>query len=225
MSVLLAGTVDSAYRRSITPAKGGTGLGSRNSFEVVMDSVAALLLRSRLSSTRTVNELSRLIARVEMTVNTADPRSSLIDVWESLLAVAETPDRDQSLAARRLLVVALAKMLSSSVEMPLRQRQLYWEMLKAYLTVLGGTPGYLEALTRIEQCFPQWMDVLHAAVRKGSIQPVTVSEQGFGNRRLSAAEGTERVQCAAFSTSHATYDEAQYFGNTSDHWRRHTSHR
>ncbi|MDN3481402.1 hypothetical protein QMA10_05645 [Arthrobacter sp. APC 3897] len=62
-----------------------------------MDSVAGLLSGPRLFTARTVNELRRHIARAE---NTADPRSSLIDVWEALLLVAEIPDHDQSLAAR-----------------------------------------------------------------------------------------------------------------------------
>ena len=226
MSTLFASPIDTAYRRAITPSKAGSGTQSRSPFEVVMGSVAGLLSGPRLFSARTINELRRHIARAEKIVNTADPRSSLIDVWEALLLVAEIPDHDQSLAARRLLVVAVAKMLCSPVDMPLRQRQRYWEILKAFLAVLGRAPGYEEALTRIDQRFPLWMDVLHAAVRNGGIQPVTgTSEYGGGHRNVGAVGGLDRARCMSPSASRATYDEAQYFGNTSDHWRRHTSHR
>ena len=224
MSTLFAGPIDSAYRRVITPSKAGIGVDNRSSFEVIMDSVAKLLAdpRARLSSPRTINVLSGQIARAEKIVNTTDPRFSLIAVWEALLLVAETPDHNQSVAARRLLVVALAKMLCSPVEMPLRQRQRYWEYLKAYLAVLGQTPGYEEALARIDQRFARWMDVLRSAVWNGRIQPVTDPPENASHRKyLSTTEGLDRGRCL----SRATNDEAQYFGNTSDHWRRHTSHR
>ena len=228
MSTLFAGPVDSPYRRSITPSKPGIGVDSRSPFEVVMDSVVKLLAdpRTRLSSPRTINALSDLIARAERTVNTADPRSSLIDVWWALLVVAETPAHNPSLAARRRLVVALAEMLCSPVEMPQRQRQRYWEMLKVYLLVLERTPGYEDALARIDLRFPRWVDILHSAVRNGRIQPVTAPSENAGRSRyLSTTGGLDRERCLSASTFHATNDEAQYFGNTSDHWRRHTSHR
>lgn len=228
MSTLFVGPVDSAYRRSITPSKAGLGVDSRSPFEVVMDSVARLLAdpRARLSSPRTINVLSDLIARAERTVNTADPRSSLIDVWCALLVVAETPDQNQSLAVRRQLVVALAKMLCSPVGMPLRQRQRYWELLKVYLAVLACAPGYEDALARIDLRFPRWMDVLNSAVWNGRIQPVTARWGDAGcNGRLDIADELDRSRCLSPNTSLAPCDEAQYFGNTSDHWRRHTSHR
>lgn len=143
MSTLFAGPVDSPYRRSITPSKAGVGVDGRSPFEVVMDSGARLLADpwARLSSPRTINALSGLIARAERTVNTADLKSSLIAVWKALLVVVETPAHNPALAARRRLVVALAEMLCSPVEMPPRQRQSYWEYLKAYLAVLGHPPG------------------------------------------------------------------------------------
>lgn len=226
MSALFASPVDSAYRRSITRSKAGAGVNGRNPFQVIMDSVVTLLANHRLFSAHTINELSGLIARAERTVNAADPRSSLIDVWAALLVVAETPSHKQSLAARRRLVVALAEMLCSPLDIPFRQRQCYWKMLKGYLQVVGCTSGYEEALTRIDQRFFLWMDVLHAAVRNGKIQPVTAPSVIAGcTKHLSAAEGLDRGWCLSPSTSLAIYDEAQYFGNTSDHWRRHTSHR
>lgn len=228
MSTLVTGPVNSPYRRSITPSKAGISVDSRSRFEVLMDSVARLLANpgARLSSPRTINALTDLIDRAERIVKTADPRSSLIDVWWALLEVAETPDHNQSLAARRRLVVALAEMLCSPVEMPARHRQHYWEMLKVYVQVLGRTASHEDDLARIDVRFPRWMDVLQSAVRNGRIQPVTAPPENSGrSRHSSTTGGTDGGRYFAASTFQTTNDEAQYFGNTSDHWRRHTSHR
>ena len=228
MSTLFADSIDSAYRRSITRSKVGIGVGGRSPFETAMDSVAALLAdrRARLFSARTINALREQIARAERTINISDPRSSVIDTWAALLTVAEATDRDQELAAQQRLVVVLAEMLCSPVQMPLSYRQCYWEILQAYVLIFGRNPGHEDALTHIDQLFPLRMDVLHAAVWRGRIQPVhSTWGNADGNKRLSATDDLDRGRCLSPSRSGDAYDEAQYFGNSSDHWKRHTSHR
>ena len=207
MSTLFASPIDSAYRRAITRSRTSSGGHNGGPFDAAMDSVAALLAdrRARLSSPRAVNVLRKQISLSERTVSRTDARSSLIETWVALLAVAEAAERDQKIAQQRLVVV-VAEMLCNPLKMPHNQRQCYWELLKAYLLMLGRNE---DALTLIDPRFPQWMDALHAAVLHGRIQPVTAPWGNGGcDRRLGAAAELDRGRHVSSSRSRVTYDES-----------------
>ncbi|WP_146067430.1 hypothetical protein [Arthrobacter sp. SX1312] len=123
-----------------------------------MDAVAALLAdpRARLSSPQAIRVLREQIRRVDGSVDGSDVRSCLTDTWKALLAVAEAGERDDELlTAGRRLVVVLAEMLRSPIQLPPRHRQFYWELLQAHLRILSRTIDHEASLQRIDRRFPE----------------------------------------------------------------------
>lgn len=230
--VLTPPTTSTASRRITNTQNHGHTVGAirDRSWEIAMDSVAALLAnpRARLFSSQAINVLRQQIHCVEGTVDALDACSSLTDTWRVLLALAEAGESDaELLIAGQRLVVVLAEMLCSPLQMPLRHRQCYWELLQGHLRMLSRTTGYEEALQRIDRRFPQWMESLNTASWCGRIRPVAAPSKFLSrNRRRITDEQLNHARYRVTSgASCSASNEAQYFGNASDHWRMHTSHR
>ena len=197
-------------------------------FEAAMDAVASLLAdpRARLFSKEAIQVLQDQISQAKGAFSATDGRSLLVDTWAALLAVAEAPSGDQEVAARQRLVLALAEMLCAPSAMRASHRQCYWKLLQACLWMVGSGPGNLEALASIDHRFPLWMRNLYTALRFGRLQPMgAYRETAACDRRRKATEQIDRSQYRPPRNPHVLADEAQYFGNSSDHWRMHTSRR
>lgn len=232
MTIALTSTTSSAPLRITNPQTHRQTVGTirGRSWEIAMDSVAALLADpgARLFSPQAIHVLRQQVHYVEGTVDALDARSSLTDTWKALLALAEVGESDgEFLIAGRRLVVVLAEMLCSPLQMPLRHRQCYWELLQGHLRMLNRTTDYEKALQRIDRRFPQWMESLNTASWCGRIRPVVAPSKFLSrNRRRSADEELNHARYRVTSAASCSVpNEAQYFGNSSDHWRMHTSHR
>lgn len=232
MTIVLSPAAGSSHRR-ITPPQTpvpAARADHRRPWETAMNSVAALLAdpQARLASPRAIDVLRQQIYRAEGTVDASDVRSSLVDTWKALLALAEVGERnDELLIAGQRLVVVLAEMLCSPIQMPLRHRQCYWELLQGYLRMLSRTTDYEEALRRIDRRFPRWMDSLNTVVWCGRIRPVAAASK-FPSRNVRRSADEELNYASRNAASRASFsgsNEAQYLGNAADHWRMHTSHR
>jgi hypothetical protein len=232
MTIVATSPVNSTNRRITThPTSAPAGNARhRRPWEIAMDAVAALLMdpRSRLSSPQAINVLRQQIHRVEGTVDGSDVRSCLTDTWHALLVLAEAGERDDELliAGRRLAVV-LAEMLCSPIQMPLRHRQCYWELLQGHLRLLSRTTDHEVSLQRIDRRFPRWMENLNTVVWCGRTRPVAAPSRLLSSkvRRSADEELNHARRRATSSTSYSAPNEAQYLGNSADHWRMHTSHR
>lgn len=232
MTIALTPTTSTANRKiTNTQNHGHTNGAIRDrSWEIAMDSVVALLTdpRARLFSSQAINVLRQQVHCVEGIVDASDARCSLTDTWRALLALAEVGESDADLLiAGQRLVVVLAEMLCSPIQMPLRHRQCYWEILQGHLRMLNRTTGYEKALQRIDRRFPQWMESLNTASWCGKIRPVAAPSKILSrNKRRSADEELNHARYRVTSgASCSASNEAQYLGNASDHWRMHTSHR
>lgn len=182
-----------------------------------MESVATLLAEPVLKpSPQEIDGLRQQIRLVEGSVAPSNVLSTIPDTWKALLVFQETDVRGSDLLrARQGLVVVLAEMLCSPVQMPSRHRQL-----------LSRASDCVRALEHIDRRFSTWMSNLNAAVRHGEIKPVALPSKLLSHsQRRSAEEELDynrrrHTYCTTISSN-----EAQYFGNSLDHWRRHTSHR
>jgi hypothetical protein len=232
MTIVLTTTASCTNLRITTHPTSGPAGGARQRrpWEAAMDAVAALLAdpRARLSSPQAIRVLREQIRRVDGTVDGSDVRSCLTDSWKALLALAEAGERDDELlTAGRRLVVVLAEMLCSPIQLPQRHRQCYWELLQAHLRMLSRTTDYEASLQRIDRRFPEWMESLNTVVWCGRIRPVVAASK-FPSRNVRRSADEELAYASRNVTQRASCsapNEAQYLGNHADHWRMHTSHR
>lgn len=230
MTIVFTTTTNSAQCRTATRERKGHARvrHGRRPWEIAMVSVAALLSDAAAKpSAQEIDALRQQIRLVEGEVTPSDVLSTIPDSWKALLVFQETDEKSSDLLrARQRLVVVLAEMLCSPVQMPPSHRQRYWNLLQHHFQILNRASDCVRALEHIDRRFSTWMCNLNAAVRYGDIRPVTFPSKLLSSNQRRSAE-VERDYNMRRQTSCTTIvsNEAQYYGNSLDHWRRHTSHR
>lgn len=229
MTIVFTTTTNRAQRRITTRQDKGQTRSThhRRPWEIAMETVAALLADPASKPTlQEIDALRQQILLIEGSVAPSNILSTIPDTWKALLVFQETHGRGSDLLqARRGLVVVLAEMLCSPVQMPPSHRQRYWNVLQHHFQILNRASDCVRALEHIDRRFSTWMSSLNAVVRYGQVKPVTFPSRLLShNQRRSAEEELDynrrpHTYCTTISSN-----EAQYFGNSLDHWRRHTSH-
>lgn len=231
MTIVFTTTTTSSAQRKITTRQNRGQASSkyrRRPLEIAMESVATLLVDHRSKpSQHATKVLRQQIRLVEGAIAPSDVLSTITDTWAALLVLYEADARGSDmLQARQRLVVVLAEMLCSPVQMPPSHRQRYWNLLQHHFRILNRGAECVRGLERVDDRFPSWIRSLNAVVQYGEIRPVAFPSALLSRKqRLSADEQLDYHSRCRVMGAAPSADEAQYFGNSVDHWRRHTSQR